>query len=125
MRVSVNLNDVDRPVPLSPGIYEATIKGAKMKPKRGDSPDNLSVLEVEYSVAREDGKASTLFDNLSIKPQALWHIQDLFRACGLTWNEAGSIDTENLLGALLRLDIYMEEWQGRDRPKVKAYLPLA
>lgn len=77
-----------------------------------------------FSVAFEGvagpGKGCQVFDNFPIVDTALWKIKTLLEAVGIKADGKVMLDTDKLIGKRLEIDVELEEYQGKDKPVVKA-----
>lgn len=103
---------------LADGTYVAEIASAEEK----ESSEGNPMVLVKWKVK---GKNVTLFDNLSLLPQALWRLKTMLEAIGVEVpDSAMDVDLDDLEGQSCKLEVTNETYEGKERPKVTNYLSL-
>lgn len=73
-----------------------------------------------------EAKGARIYDNTSLQPQALWRLKSLLEVLGEEVPEgAMDLDIGDLIGRSAKLEIANEKYQGKDRPRVTGFSPLA
>jgi len=122
MRVDTNLNDVKEYI--EPGWYPVRITDGDLRTtKDGESQYVAWELEVFDS---EDPEANDekLWLNTSLKASALGMLKRFLETAAVDgepigWNEDGSFNTEDAMGAILEVQVEVTEWQGRPQNNVR------
>jgi hypothetical protein len=102
--------------PLPPGQY----LGEVIKATAGTSKTGNPKIDVQYKVTDSpDGEnvGRTIFDTISLAPNALWRAKLTLRGLGFPEDFAGAIDTEDLLGREAALTLTIEPGQGDYGPR--------
>lgn len=106
-----------RPDFVTPGDYTVEVLGAEASV----SKQNNDLIELKLRV---EPSGAILYDNLVFTPNAFWKI-DAFRAATgekVVPNEEVDIECDDLIGRKGRVRLIVEEYQGRKRNKVAAWL---
>lgn len=114
--------------------FSGVESGGKAVP---DGPYTVEVVEVTEEESKDEGnpylkwklritegdcKGSTLFDNTSLQPQALWKLKGLIESLGEEVPDSVmKIDINDFIDATLDVIVVNENYEGRDRPKVSEY----
>jgi hypothetical protein len=103
------------------GVY--SVKVAQAPTKEEGSESGEAYLSWKFAITKGKQKGATLYDNTSLQPQALWKLKSLLEAMGeevpdstLRLVPSEYVDRE------LNVEVVNEEYNGRDRPKVTAYI---
>jgi hypothetical protein len=103
---------------LADGTYVAEIASAEEK----ESSEGNPMLLIKWKVK---GKNVTLFDNISLLPQALWRLKTMLEAIDIEVpDSAMDVDLDDLESQSCKLEVTNETYEGKERPKVTNYLPL-
>lgn len=103
------------------GVFTVKIVKTELQKAKTDGSTNLYV-EMEL-VDAEDLSGRKVWTTLNLKPQSLWRVRDFVQACGV-FPGANGFDKNELMGKMLRVIVEMENYEGRNRPKVKDFAPL-
>jgi hypothetical protein len=118
--VTVSMKDVEsggRTMPDGPA--HARVVEAEL----GESSNGNEMFTLKLEVTRGKLKA-TVFDHLVTTPNALWKLRSLLEAAGVEVPEGDmTISEEDLVDLEFDVEITNEEYEGKDRPKITAYLP--
>ena len=95
--------------PLPAGVYLATITGAEVKQSK--SSDSKMIV-VEFTVSDGDFAKRKLFRNFSLSEKALGFLKELCEKGHIEFTDDG-LDTENMLGAELSLQVGQREYEGK------------
>ena len=80
------------------------------------------MLALKWKVTSKTSKGATVFDNISLQPQALWRLKGLMEALGQEVPDSSmEIDLEELEGQSACIEITNEVYEGKDRPRVTAH----
>jgi len=120
--ISVDFSDVESAGAISDGWAKGLVKKAELTEAKS-SGEPMVVLQ--WGAARGKEKAS-VYDNLSLQPQALWRFKTMLEACGYDVEEgAMDIDPDDLVDLEADIQIVNDDsYDGRDRPKIASYAPL-
>lgn len=81
---------------------------------------------LKFILAVADGEFSgtRAWDNFSLQPQSLWKLRGLMETLGMDIVEGGmDIDPKEFEGILVKADVIHEEYQGKQKHRVNAYMP--
>ncbi len=68
---------------------------------------------------------STLFDNFTIVPQALWVLRTMLECAGYDIPDGEyDLNIDDLIGIECGVDVVNEEYEKKDRPKIAGYMPI-
>lgn len=107
------------------GTYRARVASAALAQSKAGNP----MVEVKFQILDEPEYVNKpISDNWSLLPQALWRTADKLKAFGYSEEElmAGEMefDPESLIGLECRIQVELEQYEGRDRSRVTEVLPL-
>jgi hypothetical protein len=103
---------------LADGTYVAEIASAEEK----ESSEGNPMILLKWKVK---GKNVTLFDNISLLPQALWRLKTMLEAIGIEVPDSVmDVELDDLVGQSCKLEVTNETYEGKERPKVTNYLSL-
>jgi hypothetical protein len=118
--VTVSMKDVEsggRTMPDGPA--HARVVEAEL----GESSNGNEMFTLKLEVTRGKLKA-TIFDHLVTTPNALWKLRSLLEAAGVEVPEDDmTISEDDLVDLEFDVEVTNEEYEGKDRPKITAYLP--
>lgn len=122
LHISIPRSDVPKTEPAEPAQYELLVVPGKIELKH-KVPGDEGYFSIEFLFIDQGGNEKLVWDNFTLKKQGLFHLEDLFLACGLgdSWTDDG-FDIEDLFGATLQAEISVEEFEGRFRNKVAKLL---
>ena len=95
--------------PLPAGVYLATITGAEVKQSKSS---DSQMIAVEFTVSEGDFAKRKLFRNFSLSEKALGFLKELCEKGHIEFDDDG-LDTENMLGAELSLQVGQREYEGK------------
>lgn len=100
------------------GVYEAEITSVTEE----ESSAGNDMLVAKWKILSGKGKGATIWDNLSLTPQALWRLKGLLEALEVEVPDgAMDLDIEELVGKTCSIEITNEKYEGKDRPKITNY----
>ena len=102
------------------GRYNAKVKDVEEK----DFASGNSGFTVQFEMLTGIGKGGVVYDNYPIMEQSLWKIKQLLECLGFKVPDKLKIDLMTLVGKKCTLDIVVEEYNGKDIPKVEKMYPL-
>lgn len=117
--VSVNFEGVEgRGARIKPGEYLAAVSEVeKLKAKGKGGGEYLA-----WTFDLDDGGKA--YFNTSLKPNALWNLRGLLEAMGVEVpDDEMDIDLEEMVEKRVGVVIEMEEYEGKNRPKMVDYFP--
>lgn len=118
--VSVNFKGVEgRTAGAKPGEYIGEVE--EVEKDKGDAGEYLKWT----FVLGEDGDEGKAWFYTSLTKQSLWNLRGLLEAMGEEVpDDEMDIDLEEMVGKKVGVVIEMEEYQGKDRPKMVDYMPV-
>ena len=128
-RIPINLaaiQDTQFPV-LPPGIYTLLVKDVVQKASKSSGELTLAVqFEVQDGPnGSPESAGKKLFSTYSLQEKAAWRVKKLCVAAGMTADEiAAGVDDELLLGRVIKADVAVEKYQGRDQNRVGNETPV-
>lgn len=119
--VTVNFSGVESGGRKCPdGTYEAEITSADIEESSAGNP----MIVVKWKILKGKFKGTTLFDNISLTPQALWKLKTLLEALGVDAQEEdveASEYAEAIVEQPCTVIVTNETYEGEQRPKVTGY----
>lgn len=126
MAINLNFTGVKSGFDVIPaGRYYAKVVDSKAEMnKAGDALVVKLQWEVqdEYDANGEKVQGRKIFDNLSTKPAALFKLKGLLDMLGFDASGEFELDPEQLMSQELYLDVIVDNYQGQENNKVKAYV---
>jgi hypothetical protein len=117
--ITVDFTDVESggAMPTPDGPYTAVLSHAEQTV----SSNGNDMIEVRWKT----NIGSTIFDNFTLVPQALWVLRTMLECAGYDIPDAEyDLDVDALIDVEVGLDIVNEEYESKDRPKIAGYMPL-
>jgi hypothetical protein len=117
--ITVDFTDVESggAMPTPDGPYTAVMSHAEQTVSQAGN----DMIEVRWKTHM----GSTVFDNVTLVPQALWVLRTMLECAGYEIPDAEyDLDVDALIGIEVGLDIVNEEYENKDRPKVAGYMPM-
>lgn len=102
--------------PVPEGEYNVVLEKAEMKKAKTDGSDMISVT---WSITDEEYENRKLFENYSLKPQALWKLKNTLGALGFDVSGALEFDVEDLVGQEAVALVVIETYEGKEKNTVK------
>jgi len=119
--VTVNFSGVESGGRKCPdGTYEAEVTSAEMEESSSGNP----MIVAKWKITKGKFKGTTLFDNISLQPQALWKLKTILEAMGIEAQEEdveASEYAEAIVGESCTIMVVNETYEGEQRPKVTGY----
>lgn len=115
--VSVDFTGVESNGRAKPGRGLATVKACTL-----EESSNGSYLS--WQITPNDG--GLVYHNTSLQPQSLWALRNFLEAMGLEVPEAEmELDLDEYIGLELGVEIEMESYQGKKRPRIIDVFPAS
>lgn len=123
--------DTSAPVPLTPGIYFATVSETEPKLTKGDKPKPSIrvVLEVteRYGGDEEEARPRKQFDNFTMTQEGAFKAKNFSEATGIELpSSSGFEDVEEFAQEMVGQEVWVQigtrRYEGRDRNQVQYYL---
>ena len=111
MEVPVDLTNIPEIEAVPAGEYLCSVSKADIKDSKR-TPGNKN-LDLEYTISEGEYHGRKIFDTLSLSEKALWRVRDFVNACGV-FPPATGFNTEQLLGAFLRVGVTTEQRMQQD-----------
>jgi hypothetical protein len=95
--------------------------------EEGVSSNDNPMLTFKWKCASGKFKGATLYDNITLVPQALWKLKQVLEAMGEEVDGVYSLDLDALMDEdnVIEIEVANEDYEGRDRPKAVGYFPLS
>lgn len=74
--------------------------------------------KVAFELTKGTGKGARVYESFPLQETALWKLKALLVAIGMKADGRVTLDTDKLIGKILELDVYHEEYDGRMRARV-------
>ena len=119
--VTVNFSGVESGGRRCPdGDYIAEITDAELT----ESKDGNPMINLKWKITEGKFKGTTIFDHVSLLPQALWRFRNMLEALGIDPQEE-DVEAKDYVGEIVEqkatIVIVNETYEGEQRPKVTAY----
>lgn len=102
------------------GDYEAEITSAEVQESSSGNP----MMVVKWKIASGKFKGVTIYDNVSLVPQALWKMKGLLEAIGVEPQEE-DVEPEDYAKEMVEktatVTVTNETYEGEQRPKITGY----
>ena len=103
------------------GLYTAVIHEIEEQESSKGNP----MLVVKWKITSKKGKGALLWDNVSLTPQALWRFKGLLEAIEVEVPDSSfDVDLDDLIEKEARVQVSLEKFEGKDRPRITAYSSL-
>lgn len=111
---TLNFSNVPKRVPLPEGEYVLVVKDVTAKTSQSGND--------MYVVQFQDPESKTvIFDNFSLLPQALFHLQALLKALGYDVDADMEFDPKEILGYMVRASVVQEEYEGTIKNRITKF----
>lgn len=91
-----------------------------------ESSEGKAYLAWKYRVVEGPSKGGVIYDNTSLQPQSLWRLKGLLTAMGIDVPDGpAKLDLGEYIGRRLQLQITNENYQGKEKPRVTGFSPIA
>jgi hypothetical protein len=101
------------------GEYSLKVVSVEQKTSQSGNP----MLNFKHKVASGDYQGSTVYDNVSLTPQALWRFRGMLECMGMEIPEGKlKVDLDGMIGKIIKVEIANETYQGKERPKITSFL---
>jgi hypothetical protein len=107
---------------VKPGKYKLEIMSASDSVSKAGN----EVIELKLEAAMPDGsKGPIIYENLVFSEKVFWKIQEFLTSIGNKIEEGQDVevDSEDLIGRTCEAVLFVEEYNGNERMKVKRWLP--
>lgn len=74
--------------------------------------------KVAFEITKGAGKGARVYENFPLVDTALWKLKSLLVSIGMKADGRVTLDTDKLVGKILEIDVYHEEYEGKTRAKV-------
>lgn len=95
--------------PLPAAVYPAKITSAELRQSKSS---DSQMIAVEFTVSEGEFENRKLFRNFSLSEKALGFLKELCEKGNIEFSDEG-LDTEDMLGAELSLQVGQREFEGR------------
>ena len=95
--------------PLPAAVYDVKITNAELKQSKSSESEMIAV---EFTVSDGDFAKRKLWRNFSLVEKALVFLKELCEVADIEMSDDG-LDTEDMLGAELKVQVGQKEYQGR------------
>lgn len=124
VRINSNYTGVpDHAVVPPAGTYRVNIYDIEVKTK--DEPDALPYWAVKLKIADPipNIEGYTIFENLTSSPKMIWRQVQFLKSAGINTDGVVDIELNELIGRVIMVKTYQNEWQGNKNLKVKEFMP--
>ncbi len=98
------------------------LKVVEAEHKQNQAKDGY-LINWKYKVVNGPYAGATIYDNTSLKPQALWRLRSLMDCFGMNPPDGKfKLDLDEVIGKTVVVDIVNETYQGKERPKIANFL---
>lgn len=112
--------NIDEPEPIPAGVYDAVIDASKIEIRNSQAGNE--VLPVPFVIQNHpEYTGRVVFENYALTDKAKWKLGQLLKAVGL-WDEDNRrfmLDTDKLHNKRVRIQVGVEEYNGRTRNRVQ------
>ena len=112
MSINLDFSSIPSREPLAEGIYTFMIKRAEEKTSSTGKPMLLILFE-------ELETKTGVFENYVLTAECLWKLQELLRALGLEASGEVALDTDDLLGQIVKGKVIQDEYAGEPVNRMK------
>jgi len=118
--ISVNFEGVEAGGKAVPdGTYRAAVESVSMEESSGGN----DYLKWTWKITEGAAKGAKVWDNTSLQPQALWRLKGLLESLGEDDLDGEfDLDPEKYIGEEAVLEITNEEYEGKQKPRVTAFM---
>lgn len=110
--LNLDFSNVQGNVVLEEGLYNLTIEEVKQTV----SSTGKDMLVIRY---REEETKTAIFENYVLEESCLWKLKELLTAVGLETDGICSLDTEQLVGLMVKAKVVKTQYNGQDRNNIK------
>ena len=116
--ITIDFNNVANENLIPEGEYEVKVDQVEQKQGRESGATYLN-WQFRITDGRHAGRC--LFMKTSVQPEALWRLQDLFAAIGMSNIGKVTIDLDQLAGRRLFVTVDRREYDGRIQEEIKGF----
>jgi len=112
--------DIDTPEPIPAGVYEAVIDASRIELRNSQAGNE--VLNIPFVVQNHPQYTGRIvFENYVLTDKARWKLGQLLKAVGILTddNRKFALDTDQLHNKRVRIQVGIEEYDGKTRNRVK------
>lgn len=120
-KIKVDFTGVEAHVRCEEGQHVAKIISVEEKTATTGS----DMLEVKYQVVKGESTGATIYDNIVLSEKALWKFKSLLEILGMKADGKVAINTDNLIGKTLIIEVRHEEYNGSMKAKISEFKKLA
>lgn len=113
-KIKVDFTNVESYSKCDEGIHTAKIASIEEATTQGGD----DMLKITFEVVSGACKGAKVFDNCVLTEKALWKLQTLLKAIGMKCDGKLAIDLDKLVGKLVDIEVALEEYEGKSRPRV-------
>ena len=110
--MTLDFSNVRGNVVLEEGTYNLTIEAVEEKTSSNGNP----MLQVRF---REEETKTAVFENYVLQENCLFKLKDLLSAVGLETDGITELDTDSLIGVIVKAKVIKEEYNGSDVNRIK------
>ena len=120
-KVKLDFTGVESFQRASEGLHVCKIASAEIKQSQGGN----DMIVVVYEVIKGDDKGSRVYENYPLVETALWKLKGMLQAIGTKADGKVQIDLDKLIGKVLQVNVFHEEYEGQIRAKVESVMKLS
>ncbi len=100
---------------------EYLLKVAEVESKESSSGNPMLVFK--YKVANGPFSGATIWDNVSLTPQALWRFRTLLECFGMNPGDGKfKVDPDKYIGKTVFVQVANETYQGKEKPRISEFI---
>lgn len=81
--------------------------------------------KVAFEITKGAGKGAKVYDNFPLTDTALWKLKTLLEALKIKCDGRIILDTDKMVGKTLEIDVYHEEYEGKNRARISEMRKLS
>ena len=114
---NVNWDDVATGEVIPEGSYMARIDKVETRKSQQDK----AYLGINFVIVEGDQEGRVVWQSISLEPRALWKLRQLLEALGHDLVGMQEVDTDDLLGQEVGINVTHEEYEGQVRHRVNSF----
>lgn len=120
-KVKLDMTGVETFTLCEEGIHTAKI--TKIEEATTQSGDDM--LKVVFEVIKGNSKGARVFDNFALIDKALWKFKMCLEAMGIKADGKIIVDLDKLVGRIVDIEVYHDEYNGKENAKILNYTPAS
>ena len=116
-KLNLDFTGVDSYSKATEGIH--TAKVAEITEKETQSGDPM--LQFIFEVTKGESRGCKVFENFVLTDKALWKLKQFLQAIGMQANGKLKLDLDKLIGRVVDIEVFHDEYNGQTRAKISDY----